>query len=401
MADTTQRRLSHSSTESLCSPTFLAYPGDSCLLYTEVLPNEHADTAQNRASKEQTLSTTNTMTEEPNMTLLQGAIARAGRACRERLRLRNSPISRHLMTREMTAMTDGGTLLTHDPVATHQDDRILVLAPDTESSSFLNFCAWGESVESREDSASYQTPALRRESPLNPQELMVLAVPHASDFFAASSSNAQNRFCVACGMTEDSSNLNSNANQSTSRTDNLLMADRSLNTPNMGGDLYLHTGGLHSFGGTQGAAGTFRQRSPTRTFGASPTSHGTVSGISGNAAEYSLTPLFSNNLDNNFVGEKAFLLSSCQEQIPPFRKPFDVTPLFERADYVLENAKMPLVPVLPSSLSDSEEVVGTSQDSLTLGSISWLNSIVGAGVRRQHVRHGDQDVGEEDMGTSL
>ncbi|RNE98541.1 hypothetical protein TraAM80_08767 [Trypanosoma rangeli] len=400
-ADTTQHRPGHSSTESLRSPTFLACPGDFCPLYTEVLPNEHVDTAQSRASNEHTLLTVNTMTEEPNMTLLQGAIARAGRACRERLRLRHSPISLHLMAREMTAMTDGNTLQTHDPVATHQGDRILVLASDTESSSFLNLCAWGESVEPREDPASYQTPALRRESPLNPQGLMVLAVPHTSDFFSASSSNVQNRFHVAFGVTEDSSNPNSNANQSNSRTDNLLMVDRSLNTPNMGGELYLHTGGLYSFGGTQGAAGTFRQRSVTRTFGVSPTSHSTVSGISGNAAEYPFTPLFSNNLDGNLIGEKAFLLSSCQEQIPPFRKPFDVTPLFERADYVLENATTPLVPVLPSSLPDSEEVVGTSQDSLTLGSISWLNSVVGAGVRRQHVRHGDQDVGEEDMGNSL
>ncbi|RNF06056.1 uncharacterized protein Tco025E_07671 [Trypanosoma conorhini] len=391
--DSTQRRLSHSSPGGRRSPMFFAYPGESCALYTELLQNGGAGTHPRSTCREQTPLITNTRTEEPEIAPLQGAITRAGKACREGLRACHSPISLHLMTEEMMTLTDGGTFPSCRAVTTHQESRSLVLASDAEASSILVSTVQDETTEPRTGPASHQTPALRRESPLNPQELGASTAPRTSDFRSESSSNVQNSTSIAIDVADGSSNPASNATQSTSLNANHPVADGSLNVPNVGDEFCLHSDALHSFGGTRRAVEALRQVRSTRMFESPPISHGATSSVSGSAGEYPFRPLFRDNLDDNFIGETDLLQSSRLAYIPPFRRPFDVTPLLERAERDLASATTPLVPVLPPSLPGSEEVaVRSSLDSLTLGSISWLNSVADSGTRRQNLRQGEQGV---------
>ncbi|EKF38836.1 hypothetical protein MOQ_000952 [Trypanosoma cruzi marinkellei] len=375
-----QHRLSHAYFGTSSTSSSHMHTGECFSLYEECLPIDTAFNDRICAFEEQSILTTSIKTEDPGMTPLQGAIARVGRNCGEGPAKRCSPISYSLARQEASGMVSGGTSSINES-AIHQGTLVFAPTPDTEGSLIVAPSASCGIAGPREDMALRQAQYSRRESTLSPANLIAVATPRAIDLFCLDSSNVENNLSLV--VADESSDPNLNFTRFSSRTDNNPAAGRQVNTPNLGCELYRQSGDLRSFGSANEALEAMWQGRGSQIYGPSATSHGAMGNVSGSAGEYRFGPLFGDNLNGNLF-EEFFLFSSHQVQIPPFRKPVDVTPLLEMADRDLASKTTPLVPVLSSHVPGvEEEGVRSSRDSLTLESISWLNSLVDPHASRQ------------------
>ncbi|PBJ77404.1 hypothetical protein BCY84_06552 [Trypanosoma cruzi cruzi] len=378
-----QHRLRYASFGSPGTSSSFMHNGEFFSFYEECLPTGTAVNDRICACEEQSIHTTCIKAEDPGIIPSQGAIARVGRNCGEGLAKRCSPISHPLTRQETSGMMSGGTSSTNG-TAIHQGTLVFALRPDTEGSLFVAPSASCGISGPREDMFLFQAPDSRRESTLSPENLIAVATPRAIDPFRLDSSNTQNNLSLPLVVADDSSDVNLNFTRSFSRTDNDPAVGRQVNTPNLGCELYRQSGGLRSFGSADEASVDMWQGRGSHMHGPSAISRGAMGNFSDSADECRLGPLFRDNLNGNLFGEGFFLFSSHQVQIPPFRKPVDITPLLERADRDLASKTTLLVPVLSSQLPGvEEEGVRSSRDSLTLESISWLNSLVDPHASRQ------------------